>query len=326
MSKFHIVVTDDRYGSYAEEEAVLQNIDAELYICSGDREDEVVNAVQNADGVLLNLFTLTSKIVEKMIKCKIISRYGVGYDNVDISAATKAGIWVANVPDYSIEDVSDQSVALLLGCIRKVAYKDRNIRQGSWNLHKDQPIHRTKGRILGLIGYGAIARAFRRKVSGLALAKVLVYDPYIKPEIIRNENAIPADLHNLLKESDYVSVHVPLNEKTRGMIGKTEFSNMKNDVILVNTSRGAVLDEKALCAALKSGEIGYAGLDVFEQEPLSSESPLKNFDNVILSDHCGWYSEESLKELKTKSAQNILEVLKGKKPLYPVNEISQLRR
>ncbi len=318
---FKVAVTDDRYGSYTEEKNVLKDIGAELVILDPENKEEFERKIASADALLVNLYPMTEDLISKLNKCKVISRYGVGYDNVDVDAATKKGIWVARVPDYSIEDVSDQALALLMACVRKVAYKDRMIRNGKWNLHDDQPCHRIKDGVLGLIGYGAIARRFHEKTMGLGLSKVLVYDPYVGDAMIRDNGGIPADLSAVLAESNFVSIHVPLADTTRGMIGKEQLQEMKKGAILINTSRGAVLNEADVADALKTGIITGAGLDVFEREPLSLDSPLLKLDNVVLSDHTGWYSEESKEELKTKAAINIVSVLKGGEPVYPVNEI-----
>lgn len=319
MAGFKVVVTDDRYGSYAEETAVLKEIGASIEVYNLGNETETARVLRDADGILVNLHSLPASVIQELQKCRVISRYGVGYDNVSVEAATAKGIWVARVPDYCLEDVSDQALALLLGCVRKVAFKDRRIREGAWNLHREQPSYRITGKTLGLVGYGAIARTLHRKLSGFGLGRVLVFDPYLDPKKIEENGAESVNLRALLKNSDYVSVHTPLNDETRGLIGSRELSLMKRTSILVNTSRGPLLEEKAVAEALADGKIAAAGLDVFETEPLPADSPLRQLDNVILSDHAGWYSEESVAELKTKAAQNVLEVLKGGKPIYPVN-------
>ncbi len=318
---YKIVVTDDRFGSYIEEKEVFNKLNAELIILNSANIDKNNLQVQHADALLVNLYPISKEIIINLKNCKIISRYGVGYDNVDVESATQKGIWVSYVPDYSIEDVSDQALALLLGNIRKIAYKDKMIRKGKWNLYSNPPIHRMKGAVLGLIGYGAIAKRFHEKTSAFGFSKVMVYDPFIKEKIITNRGAFPSELAALLSEADYISIHVPLNDTSKKLIGEKQLDLMKKNSILINTSRGGVIDEQALTNALVKKQIAGAGLDVFEKEPISNNSPLLKLNNVILSDHTGWYSEESLKELKTKAAMNVLAVLKGGSPVYPVNNI-----
>lgn len=322
MAGFKVIVTDDRYGSYEEEKTVLKEIGASVEVHNLGNEGQTIEVLRDADGILVNLHPLPATVIQELQKCRVISRYGVGYDNVSVETATAKGIWVARVPDYCLEDVSDQALALLLGCVRKVAFKDRRIREGAWNLHREQPSYRITGKTLGLIGYGAIARTLHRKISGFGLGRVLVFDPYLDPKKIEENGAESATLRSLLKNSDYISVHAPLNDGTQGLIGSRELSLMKKTAILINTSRGPLLEEKAVAEALANGKIAAAGLDVFEAEPLPAESPLRQLDNVILSDHTGWYSEESVTELKTKAAQNVLAVLNGGKPIYPVNHPS----
>ncbi len=322
MAAFRVVVTDDRYGGrYREEEDVLRELDVKLEVRNLTTEEETARVLEDADAVLVNLHPMGAGVIRRLARCRVISRYGVGYDNVDVEAATEKGIWVARVPDYGYEDVSDQALALLLGCIRGVAYKDRRVREGSWNLTGEWSCRRLRGRVLGLLGYGGIARTLHRKVQGFGLARVLVCDPYVDAAEIRRAGGIPADLDTLLRESDYLSVHAALTPQTRRLIGRREIALLKPGAILINTSRGPLVDEAALAEALAEGRIGSAGLDVFEKEPLPADSPLRNLDNVILSDHTAWFSEESIVELKTKAARNVLEVLKGGPPLYPVNRV-----
>ncbi len=318
-----VVVTDDRFGSYREEDQVLGELGIAVEVHDLSSQEEAIQVLEGAEGILVNLFPLPAEVIRTLGACRVISRYGVGYDNVDVAAATEAGIWVARVPDYSLEDVSDHALALLLGCVRKIAYRDRKIREGGWNLKAGQPTYRLRDKVLGLVGYGAIARTLHRKVSGFGLAEVLVYDPYVEAAVVGRAGADPVDLPTLLSESDYISIHTPLTEETRHLIGEKELARMKPTALLVNTSRGPVVDEAALARALAAGRPGGAGLDVFEAEPLPGDSPLRGLDNVILSDHAGWYSEESTVELKTKAARNVAEVLAGGKPTYPVNEPRQ---
>ncbi len=321
MSEYRVAVADARFGSYKEEEKVLKEVGAELVMHDLKSDDEAIEALRDMDGILLNLYPLNARVIGLLKKCKIISRYGVGYDNVDVEAATSQGIWISNVPDYAYEDVSDHALAMLLDCVRKITAKDRKVRKGEWNLHDKFRCHRIKDRILGLIGYGGIARALHRKVSGLGLAKVLVYDPYIDREYIRDCGGNPCDFETLLKESDFITIHAPLTKETRKLVGAKQLAMMKEEAILINTSRGPLVNEAALSKALQEKRIGFAGLDVFESEPLPKDSPLKKLENVILTDHAGWFTEESFVELKTKAAVNIAEVFKSGKPIYPVNQV-----
>jgi len=264
---FKVAVTDDRYESYTEEKNVLKEIGAELVILDSENKEEFERKIASADGLLVNLHPMTKDLISKLDKCKVISRYGVGYDNVDVDAATKKGIWVARVPDYSIEDVSDQAMALLLACVRKIAYKDRMIRNGRWNIHDDQPCHRMKDGVLGLIGYGSIGKRFHEKTIGFGFDKILINDPYVEDEKIRADGGVPVSLETILTDSDYISVHVPLDDTTRGMIGKEELQKMKKGAILINTSRGAVLKEADVAETLKSGIITGQGWMFSKQSP-----------------------------------------------------------
>lgn len=319
MGRFKVVMTDDRHGTYEEEKRVLDTIDADLIIANCSTTDEVIKVCRDADGILVNLAPMTADVIHKLERCKIIARYGVGYDNVDVEACTNRGIYLTNVTDYCAEEVSDQALALLIACARKVARRDAEVREGKWNIGKADPIHRITGKTFTFLGFGTIARCLFRKVTGFKFSKILVYDPYVDEETIRSMGAVKSDWETAIKEADFISVHMPLNEKTKGIINRDTFEIMKPTAIIVNTSRGLVIDEKALIEALVKGKINSAGLDVHTKEPIEPENPLLRIPNCVLTDHAGWYSEESMSELKTKAAQNIKDVLSGKKPCYPVN-------
>lgn len=321
MSKYKVVAIDESDMPYAIEKKILAEIDAEIEIHSYVDEAGIIAAVPEADAVLVALTPIRATSIAAMKNCKVISRYGIGVDNIDIDAATKAGIWVARVPDYALEDVSDHALALLMACIRCVPFYDRQVRAKRWHFTVEKPVHRVRDNTLGLLGFGAIAQVMNRKVSGLGLSKVLAYDPYVDESVIRDAGAEPADLDTLLSESDYISVHSPLTEETQGIINAEAIEKMKDGVIIVNTARGPIIDEIALAAGVKSGKIAHAGLDVNIQEPLEDDSPLRELDNVILTGHSAWYSVEANEELRTKGALNVVEVLNGNPPIYPVNEV-----
>jgi D-3-phosphoglycerate dehydrogenase len=314
-----IVILDSVFSSYQEELEVLAELNSQVEIDNPKTKVEIIKKVKKADAVLVNLHALNEDIITQMQCCRVISRYGVGVDNVDIEAATRKKIWVANVPDYCIEETADHALALLLSCIHSIVIKDCLIRQGHWKLENGYPLSRISTCTLGIIGYGRIGKAFHKKVSNLGLARVLICDPYVVREKMREFGGEKVELDELLKKSDFVSLHLPLTKETFHLLGKNEFKIMKPGAIIINTSRGAVIDEQALAFFLKSKRLGSAGLDVFEEEPLPRHSPLLKLENVVLSDHTAYYSRESIKELKTKTARNVVWVFKQGKPLFPVN-------
>ena len=245
--------------------------------------------------------------------------YLSGYDNIDVAACNKAGIIVVNVPSYCEEEVSDTAVAMSYALSRKLLFYNSNLKAGKWDWKPGVPIHRFNTLKVGLIGFGGIAKATTRKFKSLGL-EVFVTDPYIPDEIFLKNGVKKVRLDTLLRECDIISVHVPLTESTRHLIGEKEFGMMKETAIIINTSRGPVIDEKALIDALQNGKIGGAGLDVFEKEPLSPDSPLLQMNNVIVTPHCGWYSEESKIDIRVKLAKDIARVLNGKEPFGFVNK------
>lgn len=319
MSKFKVLIADSRYESYDEEVAVLRKIKARIITDSSDNEDKIAEIIGDVDAVIVNLAPITAKVISGMNKCKCISRYGVGVDNVDVNCATTKNIVVTNVREYCNEDVSDHALALLFACVRKTSLIDKRVRTGDWDIAAKKPMYRIAGKTLGLIGYGGIARTLHRKITGLGLSKILVYDPYVPAKEIKKNGARKVELDDLLTASDFISIHAPLTESTRHMIGPDQFKLMKNTAILVNTSRGPLVDPDALFDALKNGTINSAGIDVHEPEPPQSDCKLFDLDNVVLTDHTGWYTEESQGELKRFAAQNAALVLTGKPPLFCVN-------
>ena len=316
-----VVIADDRYyPDYRVEKDVLAPLGAEIVTVTSQDEEKILAACREADGVLVNLSPVGARVINGLAKCRVISRYGVGYDNVDVVAATTRGIWVTNVPDYCGEDVSDQAMALLLSCVRKVAQRDRQVRAGTWDLRATSPQYRIKGKTFVFFGYGMIARVLHRKLAGFELGRVLVYDPYVSEAQVTEAGAVKVDRETALREGDYFSIHMPVTGETRGMFNEGTFRMMKPTAILINTSRGPIISEKALHRALSEGWINSAGLDVFEQEPVAPDSPLLKLENVTLSGHVGFYTEESILELKTKTAENVRAVLAGEHPPYPVNK------
>lgn len=316
-----VVILDDRYPHYNEENEVLKPLGIIPVVVKSNNPEELVKICADADGLIVNLPSMNAEIIGKLTRCKIISRYGVGYDNVAVAEATAKKIWVANVPDYCAEDVSDQAFALFMSCVRKVALRDKQLRSGTWKTQADGPQWRIKGKTFVFFGFGQIARIFYRKLAGFQLGRVLVFDPFLNEAAVRAAGAEKVDWGTALREGDFFSIHMPLNDKTRGLFNAAVFKKMKKTAIIINTSRGPIIDERALFKALAERWINSAGLDVFETEPVKPDNPLLKLENITVSGHSGWYTEEAQSELKRKAAENVRDVLSGGKPKYAVNKI-----
>ena len=282
--------------------------------------DEAVMHSQDADIVIVQSVRklLTSDTIPLLEKCRGIIRAGIGYDSVDVDTATKHGIIVANVPDYCLEDVAEHALALMLTTIRRITTQDQSIRRGAWNRETARPTRRLRGQTLGLLAFGRIARALAERVKGLGL-NIIVYDPFVSAETASACGATRVELDELLQNADIISVHTPLTAETRYLLGAREFKLMKPGAVLVNTSRGPVVDERALVAALQNGKIAGAGLDVFEKEPLPADNPLCQLDNVVLTPHTAAYSDEALDDLYHGACQAAIDIIRGRRPAGAVN-------
>lgn len=318
LDRKRVVVIDGGYESYEIEERVLAPLNADVIVdpCHGDPA-RIKLATAEADAVLVRESPIKAETIACMRRCRIIARYGIGVDNVDLAAARERGIFVANVPDYGVEEVSDHALALLLSVARRTVTRDRAVRGGAWNVSPGQKMYRIAGRALGLVGYGRIARALERKMRGLGVARVLVYDPLLEAGAFAGVERV--DLNSLCQESDFISLHAPFSHDTSHIINSKSIALMKPTAILVNTARGGLVEETALVEALREERIFGAGIDVFEQEPPGKDHLLFALDNVVLSDHTAWYSEESIADLQTKAAEEVARVLQGEPPRHWVN-------
>ncbi|MEO6873978.1 MAG: C-terminal binding protein [Opitutaceae bacterium] len=283
-------------------------------------EDEIIRACADANVVVVEgaKSPITAKVINALPRCQLIVKYAVGVDNVDVPAATAAGIVVANAADYCTEEVSDHAVALLLAGTRRIVSMDRFVRAGHWTGYgKDQPLRRVSQLTLGLIGLGRIARATARKMAGFRL-RMLAADPYLSGPV--SEPGVEVvSMDRLLRESDLISVHVPLTAETRGLLNVAAFRSMKPTAVVVNTSRGPVIDEQALIRALREKWIGGAALDVVEEEPLALSSPLREFDQVVITPHNAANSSDSLQHARRTVVDSIEAVARGYWPPFPVN-------
>lgn len=317
-SRFKVVVTDHPFPNMEIEQRELGKIGADLVVRQCGGEDEVLDLTRDADAVLNTYAKITSTAIREMTRCRIIARYGIGVDNVDVKAASQRGIVVTNVPDYCVDEVSDQALTLLLALERKVVPLDKTVRTGVWSYQRFRPIFRLRGRALGLVGFGKIARRLAEKAAALGL-RIKAYDPCISNEMIKAAGAEPVSLETLLKTSDYVSIHCPLTPETRNMFGERLFSQMKPTAYLINTARGPIVDEQALYEAIKSKRLAGAALDVLcsEREPV--RTPLLELEEVIITPHTAFYSEEAMVEQRLKAVTQVVKVLTGRSPDYPVN-------
>lgn len=313
-----IVITDNWFADAEIEKAVLLKVNCQWQVFSP--EENWQKAAKEADVLLVNMAKIDQTEIKKLKNCRLICRYGSGYDNVDAKAAEEAGIWLCRVPHYCNHEVGEHALALLLDCARGLSYRQKYLRSGKWRKvqvpWQEKRIH---GSVLGIAGFGENGQAFFQKSRGLGFSHTLIYDRSFPKTEAKKLGAELVSKEELLSQSDFLSLHLPLTEKTRHFMDKAAFSILKPGCILINTARGPLIEEESLYSVLKSGKIAAAGLDVFEKEPLSLKSPLLDLENLVLSDHNAYYSESSVRDLRQKTAENVLNWLKEGKPLWPVN-------
>jgi D-3-phosphoglycerate dehydrogenase len=325
MASHKIVFTDYYYPDNDTERNILEQLDdVEIVDCmkikeGGIKEEEgVLEYAADADALIVQFARISARVIEGLNNCRIISRYAIGVDNIDVPAAKAKGIVVANVPDYCIEEVSDTAIAHMQNCLRKVSLANDLLHRGQWAYERIRPLHRFSTLTVGLIAFGHIARRVAEKLKPYG-NRIVAFDPYFQDR--RRYGWVEfLPLEDVLSQADILSVHAPLNEETRHLIDRDQFRRMKKGVILVNTSRGGLISEEALIDALENGTIALAGLDVLDcPDTEYGQSALLRFpDRVFITPHFGWYSEESIKDLKRRTALNVYEMLTKGQPLYSV--------
>jgi D-3-phosphoglycerate dehydrogenase / 2-oxoglutarate reductase len=321
-----VLVTDHTWPSVAPEAEVLRRVGARLVVAETGEESELVSLVPEADAILTCFARVSAPVVRAGERLQVIGRYGIGVDNIAVEEATKLGIPVTNVPAYCLDEVAEHALALLLGLARGLRIYDRAIRDGDWELSRGAPLHRVAGRTLAIVGFGKIGQALAGKAAGLGL-RVLTIDRTVRRAAIEALGAEPAGLDEALAQADFVSLHCPLTDETRGLMDESRLRRMKPTAFLINTARGGLVDHDALLRALREGWIAGAGLDVFDSEPLEDGHPLLRQPNLIATPHVAFYSEESLVELETRAAENVAAILDGRVPASVVNpEVLELER
>ena len=317
MASLLVAVADSVFPNLDLARAVVARAGADLRLAPQATPESILAMAKDADALLVTYAKITADMIGQMKKVRIISRFGIGVDNVDLEAATRQGIVVTKVPDYCLDEVSDHAVALLLSLIRKIPSSNARTHSGRWEMPAVVPIHRLRGTVLGLVGFGRIPQLVAPKAQSFGI-KVIANDPFIPAAVMEKAGVRSVEFQELVKTSDYISIHSPLLPETRHLFSTEVFKQMKPGAYLVNTARGPIVDEAALAAALDAKQIAGAALDVMEQEP-PVNSPLFGRDNVILTPHTSFYSVESLEELQTKAAEEVVRVLSGQPPRNPVN-------
>ena len=304
-----------------EELEELNKVNAEIIEADWSTEDDIIKAAAGVDVIMTDAAKMTRQVINSLVKCKLIVSYGIGYDHIDVDAATDNDIIVVNIPDFCIEEVSNHTIALLLTCAKKLVFMNNSTKSGHWNECKQAqaPMGSIYGQILGIIGCGIIGRLVAKKAQCFDL-KVLGYDPYLSKAAALECGIILVSLTELLRDADYISIHTLSNQETRHLIGEKELRQMKSSAFLINTSRGSIIDEAALIKALEENRIAGAGLDVFEQEPIDPNNPLLKMKNAVVTPHSAYYSDNALIRLRTSVGKEAARVLSGQWPQNVVNK------
>jgi D-3-phosphoglycerate dehydrogenase len=322
MSEHTVVVSDHDFEDLSIERDVLEGV-ANVRDAGGDLDGaggDVADELADADGVLNLRSDVDGQLLERMDDCRIVARYGIGVDNVDVEAATKRGIYVTNVPDYCQEEVATHALSLLLSLYRGITRYDASVVDGEWDRDVVTPIHRLSTQTLGVVGFGAIGRAVADRATALGF-DVITSDPFVDEATAANHGVELVPFEDVLERADAVTIHSPLTDDTRGMVDAAAFERMKSSAVLVNVARGPVVEGDALRGALDAGQIAGAGLDVFPDEPPAENDPLRDHERVVATPHVAWYSEEANAERRRTAAENVRAVLNGERPENAVNDV-----
>lgn len=310
MPRYHVLLTDYAWPDLDIERAALAEINAELIVADATDATTLTRLAKDADAIIANWAKVTSEVLAAATQCILVARTGIGLDNIDVEFATRRGMLVTNVPDYCVSEVAEHALALILALGRKVAFYHHQTKSGVYDLAAGPVLRRLEGQTVGIIGLGNIGRSLAAKAAALGF-QVLAYSrrPH---DIPPNINCVPLD--RLLSESDYVSLHVASTPETRHLIGHNQFALMKPTAYLINTARGAVLDEQALASALLAGRIAGAALDVQEQEPPDLSRPPYSDPRVIVTPHAAFSSVEAVTELRRRVSRQVVDALSGRTP------------
>ena len=313
MTRFRVIVTDQVFPSIDLERQILAEIGAEIDVADGTSAG-VSRLAMDADALLTTYLPIGADLISELRRCRVIARYGIGVDNIDLRAANEAGIVVTNVPNYCVEEVAVHAFAMILSLLRRLPAADAQVKAGGWGIDRLRPVPRLSELTFGLVGYGRIARRLAAGIDAFG-GRLLVHDPFLVPAA-----DLPplVTLDELIHASDVISIHAPATSETRGLFDAGRMASMKPGALLVNTSRGPLVVLEDLAEALRSGHLGGAALDVFEREPPAPEA-IRDVPNLIVSPHMAYYSEPALAESQRKAATQVVHVLSGRAPDYPVH-------
>ena len=318
--KWKVLITDHVWPTTDPEREILESAGAEVIVAPDGEEETLISLAKDVDAIMTCFAHVTEKVVRSAKKCVVIGRFGVGVDNIAVDTATELGIAVTYVPDYCIDEVSDHVLAMLHTWNRKIAIFDQSVKKDGWgHLGLNMRIMRLRGKTIGIVGFGRIGQAVADKASAFGL-NILASDPVVDEATVRAHGGVLTGLEELLKNSDFVTLHAPLIPATEKMISAKELELMKPDSFLINAARGPLIDEDALYTALQTGVIGGAGLDVMVENVPNKNHPLLSLDNIIITPHTAFFSQESTLELERRAAQEVVRAYKGEMPDNLVNK------
>ncbi len=312
-------------AALASERNLLADAGIEVVACGPLATAAGIAMARDADAIMVGADRVDGLVLDQLPRCRIVARVGTGFDAIDIPAATARGIWVTNVPDYAVDEVSAHAIALALALTRSVVHHRDLVRSGQWGYRPLTPIRRLAGQTLGILGLGRIGSASARKGIGLGL-NVIACDPYIPEERFAGLGVRRVDFETLLRESDILTLHVPLTSETRRIIDARALALMKPSALLINTARGEVVDIEALMEAVRSGRLAGAGLDVLPWEPPPPDHPVLHDERILVTPHIAWASEEAAYDSRVRACQDVIRVLRGERPVYALNDVSTAQR
>ncbi len=325
-----VVITDFDYGDVDIETAILSEVGADVVALQAKTEQDLFEHARDCAAMMNQYARIGRETISRMETCRVIARYGVGVDIVDVEAASEHGILVTNVRDYCTEEVADHAMALWLALVRRLFDYDRATHAGVWKWQSGQPIYRLRGRTMGIVSFGKIGQAIARRAQGFGV-EIIAFDPFLPLSVAGEHGVELVDKATLLARADYILMQAPMTPETRHFLGEAEFAAMKPGAILVNTGRGPTVDNRALYRALTDGTLAAAGLDDPEEEPAKraawspKDNPIFTLPNVVVTPHAAYYSEESIRAARETAASEVARVLSGEPPCNPVNAASLSR-